>query len=265
MQVFNPLRFAMVGARYGIAGVVEVLGGLLIPLVLVGGAIAVLVAKWNGIKAFFKGFGEGFQKALSPETKAAMAQFGSSVSNLFSTIGKAIQPVTEFFTKVWSALFGKADEKKWAGWGQAVGGAIGKIADGALGLIKLLTQAVQLLDRLFQRNGQSAPGVFMTEGGPVSVPGSKAVHRSLGGSVHAGGLYEVNERGQEFFMPGRSGTIIPAHVAAQLRAGGGSAGSTVNISATINVDGAQDPQATARAVRSELKKIASEARAALHD
>lgn len=34
--------------------------------------------------------------------------------------------------------------------------------------------------------------------------------RALGGPVRAGFLYEINERGQEFFSPDRDGHVIPA-------------------------------------------------------
>jgi len=87
--------------------------------------------------------------------------------------------------------------------------------------------------------------------------------RARGGSVSAGGVYRINEKGEEAFVPGRSGTIIPAHVVNALRqqkAGGGG----VNIG-QVHIHGANDPQSTRRILHEELRKLAVGQNALLSD
>lgn len=83
--------------------------------------------------------------------------------------------------------------------------------------------------------------------------------RALGGPIRAGQWYRVNERGEEHFMSTRPGAIIPA---GGRRSGGGGGG--VHVGA-ININGAQDPHATALAVRAELARYARQQDAGLHD
>ncbi|NKW09929.1 hypothetical protein HGG76_11495 [Ochrobactrum tritici] len=52
--------------------------------------------------------------------------------------------------------------------------------------------------------------------------------RAAGGPVKAGGIYQINEKGQELFAPGADGTIIPNH-----KIGGGG----VTVHAPINLGG----------------------------
>ena len=72
----------------------------------------------------------------------------------------------------------------------------------------------------------------------------------------------VNERGQEFFAPGQSGTIITARDA---RRGPAQAGRSITFGDTIiNAAPGMDPQAIARAVRREMQAMMDTSRA-LHD
>lgn len=66
--------------------------------------------------------------------------------------------------------------------------------------------------------------------------------RAIGGDVQAGGLYQINERGQETFVPNSAGTIVPA----------GGYGSTVKI--TINAGLGSDPNAISKAVVEALQR-----------
>ncbi|MEN5275749.1 phage tail tape measure protein [Brucella sp. TWI432] len=86
--------------------------------------------------------------------------------------------------------------------------------------------------------------------------------RALGGPVKAGGIYEVNERGQELFSPGSDGTIIPHNKIGQL--GGG--GTTVSVSAPINIkvevkNG--DPASVEAAIKRGVSQAAAELEAKL--
>lgn len=74
---------------------------------------------------------------------------------------------------------------------------------------------------------------------PLGV-GATPPGRSLGGPVAAGRLYNINEAGQEWFVPGANGSIIPNHA---LGRGGGRGGGAVNVSMggiTINGGNAQE-------------------------
>lgn len=122
------------------------------------------------------------------------------------------------------------------------------------------------------RRGMSGPsgGIGAGSSALAGQPGNYR-GRASGGPVSGGSIYQINERGQELFAPGRSGTIIPAAATAALIAAmsGGlpaAAAQPVSISvAAINVYEAHDARATARAVREELKQIARAQSAALND
>ncbi|WP_456386429.1 phage tail tape measure protein [Profundibacter sp.] len=87
--------------------------------------------------------------------------------------------------------------------------------------------------------------------------------RAIGGPVRAGLLYEINERGQEFFSPDRDGHVIPA---GKIKTGGGRGGSSLSIG-DINITAApgMSPMDVARAVRREIERMADAASSALHD
>lgn len=87
--------------------------------------------------------------------------------------------------------------------------------------------------------------------------------RAFGGSARAGFLYEINERGQEFFSPDRDGHVIPA---GKVKAGLARAGNSLRIG-DINITAApgMSPMDIARAVRREIERLADNAGSALHD
>lgn len=94
-------------------------------------------------------------------------------------------------------------------------------------------------------------------------PHIPTLRRALGGPVRAGLLYEINERGQEFFSPDRDGHVIPA---GKIKAGGGGGGNSLRIG-DININAApgMSPMDIARAVRREIERMADQAGSALHD
>lgn len=87
--------------------------------------------------------------------------------------------------------------------------------------------------------------------------------RALGGPARAGFLYEINERGQEFFSPDRDGHVIPA---GKVKAGLARAANSLRIG-DINITAApgMSPMDIARAVRREIERLADNAGSALHD
>jgi TP901 family phage tail tape measure protein len=142
-------------------------------------------------------------------------------------------------------------------------------------------------------NSNAVPQVVQGRGGSqVRLP-----RRDAGGPVRRGVGYEVGERGIEYFVPGVSGSILPARVlraavSAASLAGPAAAlpsqaeinlnvaqrpalqaaapvqqitrqGDTIHI--TIPTSPGQDAQAIAYAVRAELERIKDDRRADLHD
>ncbi|MGN6848855.1 MAG: hypothetical protein ACTHJK_05200, partial [Sphingomicrobium sp.] len=83
--------------------------------------------------------------------------------------------------------------------------------------------------------------------------------RASGGPVRRGGLYLVGERGPELFRANDNGRIVPNHhIAAMRRHNGGPYGRSGGVHIqNLNINGARDPQETAREVRRELNRLAS--------
>jgi hypothetical protein len=266
-------------------------------IVALGVAIAVLIAKWNGIKAFFRGFADGFKKALSPETKAAMERLGSAISGVFSAIGSALTPVVNSFSAFFGwigKLFLPADESKWKKGGETFGGVVGGMVNSLTGFINKIAEAIESVGRFFhsvsgQGLVQNVVNGFLTGGQAGAVAGIgqtiadgigwpasslpaqlRPPHRALGGPVRGGSTYEINESGQELFAPGRSGSIITARAtsallaAANSNARGGGSTTQVHVGGIV-IQGANDPAATAREVERVLKRLAGDARGYLHD
>lgn len=235
-----PLRVAMVGARYGIMAALAVSAPFAASLLAIGTAVAFVVAKWNGIKAFFTGFGSAFCKALTPETRANFAKIGG----LFFSLTGALRPVLGLFGGLAGAigtvfgwlgkLLAPAEAGRWRSWGEGAGGAIGTVAKALGGLIGKVDGAIRKLSELTSIKIAPDSGIgamlrgagrgFVTGGiaGAITGAGSEAGlrlagKRASGGSVTAGKPYLIGERGAEIMVPGRSGTVVPAHVLSALR------------------------------------------------
>lgn len=87
--------------------------------------------------------------------------------------------------------------------------------------------------------------------------------RELGGAVRAGATYKVGEHGVELFTSNRDGWIIPNR---KLSGGGQGRSSSLSIGGiTINAAPGMSPEMIARAVRSEIERVAREGRFALND
>lgn len=112
-----------------------------------------------------------------------------------------------------------------------------------------------------------------TSPGKMGAPAAHHVagKRALGGPVGLGRTYLVGERGPELFTAPANGKIIPANDTARMMRGDGqrsagrasASGGTFHL--TVNVNGATDPQAVARAVRSEFERLARAQGANLND
>lgn len=256
-----PLRTAMVFVRYGFMAALGVSWPLVAAIAAIGLAIAWVIAKWDGIVAFFQGFKQGFMDALGPEAigyiKAGFAAVDAALTPmkmLFQALWEyGIKPAWEWLQK----MFAPADVEKWGSAGRSFGSIIGGMVNGLANFISTIGTAISKIKEFFSANDNAPAGAnFAPRGRPT--PG-----RALGGSVSAGRMYQWHERGREYFVPGRSGTVIDAAtVAAINRTRGGSGG--VNVG-NINIYGATDPQAVAVAVRGELNRLAGQQSALLSD
>ncbi len=110
-----------------------------------------------------------------------------------------------------------------------------------------------LADALF---GPGATGTGGGGGGGGIVGGLIAslfgAPKASGGTVSAGTIYPVGERGPELFMPSQAGTIIPNHAMAALGGGGQSAPNITTL--TVNAPGATAE--TVSMIRRELMAAA---------
>lgn len=85
------------------------------------------------------------------------------------------------------------------------------IAAGMLGQLGAIQSAAAQISATIRNSLSQSVGVnvrLAAAGQPEGLP-----RRDAGGPVRPGFMYEVNERGQEFFVPGMSGSILPARVA----------------------------------------------------
>lgn len=246
---------------------IGVLAGIALALVALGVAIAWVVAKWDGIKAFFAGIGEGFSKALTPESRAALSTLGNVIVAAFSpivAIGGAVVDVLGKFAHWVGSLFAPADVERWRAGGVGFGEVLGGMVNGLVSFVSKISEAIGKIREFFGAAATGFSGAAVNIGQPAfGAVAPKAPGRALGGSVSGGKAYQWHERGREMFVPGRSGTVIPAHVVAAMAKGGGQGGG-ITVGA-INIHGATDPAATAAAVRAELGKIARSQRALLSD
>jgi hypothetical protein len=113
----------------------------------------------------------------------------------------------------------------------------------------LVVDELEAIETAYEGVGQAAYDAWVATGGsegsyPSGVPG-----RARGGPVSAGEPYVVGERGQELFVPGSDGVILPAGVTAALMSlpglmGGG--GSTVVNNTSIVVNTNINSQGTAQ-------------------
>lgn len=153
-----------------------------------------------------------------------------------------------------------AEQGKAAGADLAAGVAQGVAANSA----QVDAQAQTLMQRIrsFFTSGVNVPVRLSPSGGvgaPRSAPGIGS--RASGGSVYAGGLYQINEYGDEFFSPAGDGTVVrPSSVGTKVHAAGGS---RMNMKVDIHVSGTGDPDTVAAKVLASLQHEGERAMRAL--
>lgn len=186
--------------------------------------------------------------------------------------------IWHFRDQIWAKLVAAKDWFMKASWGD-IGKAIAMaIADGlTFGLASRIPGIASSVKGWWGANmptwaggGPAVPAPVQTpkaaSPAPALAPGAgilkPAGARASGGPVKAGHWYRINERGEEGFIPGRSGTIIPHSELQRRRAAKSGGGVTIG---TINIHGANDPESTRRILRQELHRMAMGNAALLSD
>jgi hypothetical protein len=259
-------------------------GWLGLALAGIAAALVLIVAKWNGIKAFFAGMATGFSKALSPQARAGFAKLGGffrGLAPVFAGVGRVLHMIidplgslydllgeinskTHIFSGLFGQVFGAPVLATWRSWGEAAGGAVGRVADALGRLIGLVSGAARAMAGLF--SGAGTPGVPIAIGLKGAPKGPDAAMRpggmkAGGGTVTRGHWYQINEKGQELFAPGRTGTIIPHSESRKAMSGGGGDPRSIN----FYISGVTDPKAVASAVHAELARLSAGNSAYLND
>lgn len=123
-----PLAATALGMMAVGKGAVGILAAINWPLVLGVAAIALIIAKWNGLKAFFGGFfGElsaafkrfGAETGLTPVFEAmswAIGKVGSAIGSVIGWIGKGVTAFASLFAPVGQS---KKELESWAGAGKS--------------------------------------------------------------------------------------------------------------------------------------------------
>ena len=216
---------------------------------------------WEGVKAFFAGFGEGLMKGLGPEAGAAVEKIADGLGKAWDWLTKLLGPIDET---------GKA----WHSWGETIGGVVASgvnaVVEAGSKLIEWLQKAIGLAKDLGSAiKNALGGGTYGANGIPQysssgHLMGVSPPARALGGPVTFGRPFLVGERGPELFVPGQTGRIETNARLRQLTADGTAAiaASTenntrsVSFNPTINVSGGgADPRETASLVRSELRRL----------
>lgn len=230
--------------------------------IIIGTLVAALAAlgvwvynNWNGIKEFFKGFGEGFMKGLGPA--------GDSVKTLVDGLGSVVKWIGDLLGPL------DAGDSKWRSWGETVGGVV---ASGVNLVVEGIQKLIGFLGTVAEKAmsaGSAIRGMFSSGSGAApAVPAAPlAGARALGGPVSFGKPYLVGERGPELFVPGASGRIETNNTLRRLTADGASAvagtesrtvhGGPVTFNPVFNISG-DDPREIADQVRTEMRRFLGE-------
>lgn len=146
---------------------------------------------WNGLLGLAKTIWEAIRKFISDKinnVKTDLEVTGNAITKLWEAIWNGLATkFTDIYTNAIKPAIEKAVSWITSAWDK-VKGIIDSIGGGIKSIASFIGEGVSNL---------------VSRG--ESVTGSRAV----GGSVAAGGMYRVGERGPEYFVPSTNGTIIP--------------------------------------------------------
>lgn len=254
---------------------------LLSPAGLVIGAAGVVVAiaaYWTEIKAAWDTHSADFKQ----KAQQFWTDFGTIANQYFPGGGGAgggpISGTMAGIQHWWDNMLPKSDvgaaikaglEGFGTGVANAIAGEKAKIAAAWEGIKSVYSAAVGAINGIIAGIKSNIPapsvgsaGAFGGGGAAAStkgesIGGDTGSPRAHGGPVHAGSMYQVGERGPEWFSPKSSGKIIP-------NGGGRLAGGRLRINAPISISGVSDPQQVAALVEQRLSSAIDKALRGIH-
>lgn len=170
----------------------------------------------SGVKSSLAGIADGIGNSMKNALTGITKPIGDAVKSMFGTSGTGgggiLQSITNGLKGVFNQITG-AFGNLFGGSGGILSSIGGTISSLFGGLKNTLGGIVGGIGSMF--GGGSGGGSFLGGlgkaagsllggfGSLLGIPG-----RAMGGSVQGGNLYKVGERGEEYFMPATSGTIL---------------------------------------------------------
>lgn len=189
--------------------------------------------------------------------KAALNAVGDAATALWTD---AIRPAFKFITDLWFTVVGALVDGAASafGWMPGLGGKLKAAAKHFDAFRNDVNDALSgISDKTVHVNADlrisHAANAALHAAAPLTIGSARAA----GGPVGPGSMYLVGERGPEVVTFGASGFVTPNSSSRQLLAGGDAGG------ITINVNGALDPDATARKIDQMLRRLNSSTGGAL--
>lgn len=237
------LRVATIGAAWaGLfmkGGILSLISGTL----KLGRGIGMAVVFLGRFSTAIRGAVIGFTM-LTAVSGGVMGALGAALSAIGGAIAAITAPV--WLTIAAVVALGAAAYAVWRYWGPisaAITSAFRSVTETVMGLPdRIIAAFASMLDwfkglpaRILAAVGSIDIGSLIRwpsfGGGSGDAPQQPVSgHRARGGNVHAGGLYEVGEKGREIFAPGQSGRVMSNSEVG---------GKTINFSPTININGAK--------------------------
>jgi hypothetical protein len=205
----------------------------------------------QGFLALAPVIGEGLVSAFAlisnPVGWAVLAGLAIAAAGAF--VWHFRKQIGGFLSRSWTAIKNAFLAVPWANIGMAIADAL------TLGLASKLPAIGGALQSWWQSIAPTALGGKPVAKAPI------AGHRRYGGPVQAGRRYVVGEAGEEEFVAGQSGVIVPHSELVRRRSARAAAAPPIE----IHIHGAHDPHAVAREVERVLKRYADGQAALLSD
>ncbi|MEL6477611.1 MAG: phage tail tape measure protein [Pseudomonadota bacterium] len=248
----------LAGGFTAVMGVAKSLVALLVANPI-GAAIALIAAgafliyrNWDGVAAWFSQLWDNVVAVFVGAKDFIVGAFSLDMDLAIQGIATIWSGLSGIFKSAWDGVIGIFR----AAWAE-----IKPIVDAITGAFDLFGES----------DDQQAAAVAAAQGGRGRISDSIR-RRAAGGPVSAGQLYQVNELGEELFVPNTAGTIVPAHrlstrsdaPVAPAFGGRASAGSSGPVTINVHPSPGMDEAALARMVADEVRRT-QDASADLHD
>lgn len=219
--VIAPLRLiAVMAAGVRTALMFTGVGAALVAIAAAGKAI---YDNWQGLVAFFQGFGDAFKKALGPEALGA-------INGLLEAGGRLLSWITGFDTTI------NASAGQWRSWGEAAGAAVGHAVNVIVDLPNKIAEGFQRIPSMLSQLGvqagaairnydwaglgryiveaivsgiASAAGALIAKMGSIAAQGAAAVKGAVSGAFSTGAANLPATIGSSHQFKGPPGSALP--------------------------------------------------------